>query len=52
MAGSLASKLLAAIAIGGTVIGAPIGDDQIVFKADADLTRVHEEYINPCQTSP
>ncbi|OLN97880.1 Carboxypeptidase Y inhibitor [Colletotrichum chlorophyti] len=43
MAGILASKLLAAIALCGTAIAAPTGEDQVVFKAAADLTRVKEE---------
>jgi len=46
MAGSLASKFLATVALCAAAIAAPTGGDQIVFETDADLTRVHEELFN------
>ncbi|TDZ25143.1 Carboxypeptidase Y inhibitor [Colletotrichum orbiculare MAFF 240422] len=46
MAGLLASKLLAAVALCATVSAAPAGDQQVVLGANADLTRVHEELSN------
>ncbi|EXF82180.1 phosphatidylethanolamine-binding protein [Colletotrichum fioriniae PJ7] len=44
MAGSLAGKFLAAVAVCGTVVAAaPTSQDQFVLRPAADLTRVHEE---------
>ncbi|KAK1990248.1 phosphatidylethanolamine-binding protein [Colletotrichum falcatum] len=52
MAGSLASKFLATVALCAATIAAPTGGggggggDQVVLETDADLTRVHEELFN------
>ncbi|KAJ0158920.1 Carboxypeptidase Y inhibitor [Colletotrichum tanaceti] len=46
---SHASKFLAAavaLCCTSTAFASPLGDDQIVFQANADLTRVHEELSN------
>ncbi|TID06926.1 Carboxypeptidase Y inhibitor [Colletotrichum higginsianum] len=48
-ASSLASKFLAAavaLCCTSTAVASPLGEDQIVFQANADLTRVHEELSN------
>ncbi|KAF6826280.1 phosphatidylethanolamine-binding protein [Colletotrichum plurivorum] len=43
MTGSLAGKLLAALALCANAVAAPAGNGQVVLAAGADLTRVHEE---------